>query len=178
MKICIGSTNNAKIAAVKEIIADYPILASAEVTNMDVDSRVPKQPTSLQDIVIGAMNRAEGAFKNCNYSFGIESGIFQLPTTVRYMDICVCAIYDGKDRPAIGYSSGFEVPPEILKFIFKGMELREATLATGLTTEEDIGNSKGLVDILTNGRLDRKGLTIEAVRNALIILERKELYKR
>lgn len=77
MIIAVGSTNQAKILAVKEVIGDLPQFSHAQVVAFSTSSGVREQPCSLQETIQGAKNRARNAFdqcKSCNYSFGIESG--------------------------------------------------------------------------------------------------------
>lgn len=73
MKIVVGSKNQVKVDAVKEIIQDYPHLKDAEIIIVEVGSGVGEQPKSLEETVSGAMNRSKNAYKDCDYSFGLES---------------------------------------------------------------------------------------------------------
>ena len=119
MKINIGSKNPAKINALKEIIKDYPKLSSAKVVSIDASSNVSEQPKSLKEAIKGAKNRAKNSFLNCDYSFGVESGIFKVvESNSGYMDVCICSIFDGNNF-YLGFSSVWEVPKEILKHIIK-----------------------------------------------------------
>ena len=169
MKIKIGSRNSAKIEALKEIIQDYPYLKDAEVIAVDVLSEVGDQPKSLEDTIQGAMNRAKNAFQDCIYSFGIESGLMAVPKTkTGFMDVCVCAIFDGKEYH-LGLSSAWEAPKRIAEYILKeGLDMNEAAYKAGLTENPKIGSAEGLVGIMTKGRLTRKEYTKEAIRMALI----------
>lgn len=73
MKIVVGSKNQVKVDAVKEIIQDYPHLKDAEIIIVEVGSGVGEQPKSLEETVSGAINRSKNAYKDCDYSFGLES---------------------------------------------------------------------------------------------------------
>ena len=98
MKINIGSKNQAKVEAVKEILQDYPHLKDAEVLTMEAKSEVADQPLTLEETMRGAMNRSRNAFNNCAYAIGLESGMLPVPhSRTGYMDLCVCAIYDGQE---------------------------------------------------------------------------------
>src|SRR3989338_6992451 len=97
MKIIIGSKNPQKVAAVEEIIQDYDFLKNAAVDSVAAASEVSDQPLSLDETIQGAVNRACNAFKNCDYSIGLESGLMRVPQTkTGYMDFCACAIFDGE----------------------------------------------------------------------------------
>jgi len=177
MIIHIGSKNPAKVDAVKEIILNYPIFEGAKVNGIEVDSGVYKQPKSLKETIQGATNRAKSCFPGANYSFGIESGIMEVPGTVTgYMDICACAIYDGKNV-RLGLSSAFEYPKEITRLILsERLDATEAALKAGITANTKIGSEQGLIGLLTGGRLTRKKYTQEAIRTALVQIENPRLY--
>lgn len=173
MKILVGSTNPAKVEAVREILADYPHLMDAEVVGVEVDSGVPDQPKSLEEVISGAMNRARGAHAECDYSIGLESGLMEVPFTKSgYMDVCACAIFDGTEHH-LGLSSGWEFPDkEINRLILEeGLDMSQAINKVGLTTDPAIGAGQGAIGILTKGRLDRKAYTKEALRTALIHID-------
>jgi len=173
MKIIVGSKNRVKVGAVEEILKEYPHLAHAEVTAVETDSSVPDQPRSLDETVRGAMNRARNAYQACDYSIGLESGWMQVPHTKSgHMDVCVCAIYDGKEFH-IGLSSAWEFPDKrITDFIIKdGMNTTEAINKAGLANNPEIGSQEGAIGMLTKGRMDRKEYTKQALRTALIHLE-------
>ncbi|MBU3941583.1 MAG: inosine/xanthosine triphosphatase [Nanoarchaeota archaeon] len=178
MRINVGSKNQVKVDAVKEIIKDYDFLSEAEVFSLEVTSGVYKQPTSTDETIQGAMNRAKSAFQNCKYSFGIESGLITIPNTkTGYMNICACAIYDGKDYH-LGLSSAFEYPTKVTKLVFSdNLEIDEAIYKAGLTRDKRIGRSGGVIGYLTKNRLKRKEYIKQAITTALIHLENPELFK-
>ena len=175
MKISVGSQNKVKVEAVKEILRDYPHLATAEVISIGTQSGVADQPKSLDETMQGAMNRAKAAWDDCDYSIGLESGLMHVPLSkTGYMDVCVCAIYDGKEFH-FGLSSAWEFPDKrIMNFILKeGLDMSQAINKAGMTTNPKVGSEEGAVGILTKGRLDRKAYTKEALRTALIHIDQK-----
>ena len=178
MRINVGSKNQVKVDAVKEIIKDYDFLSEAEVFSIEVSSEVFKQPKSIHETIDGAKNRARNTFQNCKYSFGIESGLMKVPNTkTGYMNVCACAIYDGKNYH-IGLSSAFEYPTNVIKLVFSdNLEISEAVYKVGLTNDKRIGSSGGIIGYLTKGRLKRKEYTKQAITTALIHLENPELFK-
>jgi inosine/xanthosine triphosphatase len=178
MKINIGSKNNAKIDALKEILKEYPDFLIAEVVSMDVDTGVSHQPKSLEETVDGAMKRAKNSFLECDYSVGLESGLMKVPETkTGFMDTTACAIYDGKNFH-LGLSSCFEYPPKVLEYILKhDKDASTAFKELNLTDEPYIGWGNGIIGVLTKNRLNRKEYTKQAIRTALIHLENKELYE-
>lgn len=173
MKILVASKNPQKIAAVEEILQDYPHLKDAAVETIDVTTTIQAQPTSLEEIVEGAIQRARNSFGECDYSIGLESGLMQVSQTKSgYMDIGACAIYDGTNIH-LGLSAAFEAPdPSIFRMVIEeGIELSEATKRVGLTTHEKVGSAEGIVGILTKGRMNRKEQVKQSLRTALIHLD-------
>ncbi len=177
MKITVASKNPQKIKAVEELVPLYPMLNGAEVISVDVPTQISEQPHGIEETVTGAINRAKGAYKDSDYSIGLESGLIHVPHTKSgQMDLCVCAIYDGKEIH-IGLSSAFESPKKVMDLIKSGMNMSDAAKAAGLTTDEYVGHKEGLVGILTHGRLNRLAQTKQALTTALIHLENAHLFK-
>jgi inosine/xanthosine triphosphatase len=177
MIIKVGSTNPQKIKAVSDTVSQYEFLNDAKVEGILVDTGVADQPKSLVETVEGAINRAKRAFVECDLSFGLESGIVEVPETkVGFMDLCVCAIWDGV-QSHLGMSSAFEPPRKIMDLMQGGMNMTQAAVALGLSTNSTVGSSEGLVGILTKGRIDRYEQARQSVVNALIHLENRNLYE-
>ncbi len=173
MKIIVGSKNQAKINAVSEILHEYPHLADAEVSGAEAPSGVSDQPKSLEETIQGAKNRAKAVFGESDYSIGIESGLMHVPGSKSgYMDVCVCAIYDGTEFH-IGLSSAWEFPDVSTTnlMIKDGLDMSQAINKAGMTKNPQIGAAEGAIGILTKGRMDRKEYTKQALRTALIHLE-------
>jgi len=177
MIINVASKNNVKIDAVKETIRDYDIFSGAEVISVSASSGISDQPKTIEEILRGAKNRAKSAFKNCNYSFGIESGFTSIPyTKTGFMELSACVIFDGKNYH-IGLSPAFECPVKIMKIIReKELDLNQACAKVGLTKNPQLGSSEGIIGLLTKGRVTRKDYIKQAIRMALIHLENRELY--
>ena len=172
MKINVGSANQTKVDAVKEKILEYEFLKNADVLSLDVHSEVSDQPKTLDETIKGAMNRAKNSFTNCDLSFGIESGIMPVSyTKTGYMDVCACAIFDGKEFH-LGLSSAFEYPQKVIDLVLgEGLNISEAFHQAGFTQNTRIGYAEGAVGYLTKGRLTRKEYTKQAIITALINLE-------
>ncbi|HVO28876.1 MAG TPA: inosine/xanthosine triphosphatase [Candidatus Paceibacterota bacterium] len=173
MNINIGSKNRAKIEALEEILKEYPHLAAAHVISVETNSGIADQPKSLEETMQGAINRAKGAWNDCDYSIGLESGLMHVPLSkTGYMDVCVCAIYDGKDFH-FGLSSAWEFPnKKVLDYMLnEGLDMSQAINKAGMTTNPKIGSEEGAIGILTKGRLTRKAYTTEALRTALIHID-------
>jgi inosine/xanthosine triphosphatase len=172
MKINVGSQNDVKVSAVREAIRDYDIFSEANISGLEVNSEISEQPTSIDETIRGAMNRARNAFQNCDFSFGLEDGLMQVPNTkTNYMNVCACAIYDGQNYH-IGLSSAFEYPSDVTKLVFnEGLDINQAFHRVGLTKNPKVGSAQGAIGILTHGRLLRKEYTKQAIIMALIHVE-------
>ena len=173
MKIKVGTKNKAKVDSVIEIIEEYPHLKESIIEGVSIPSGVSDQPKSLEETINGAINRAKGIFMDCDYSIGIESGMMSVPMSKSgYMDVCVCAIYDGKECH-LGLSSAWEFPDtSVTDLIMKeGLDMSQAINKAGMTKNEKIGSEEGAIGILTKGRMTRKEYTKQALRTALIHLE-------
>lgn len=171
MIIAVGSTNKAKVAAVKEAVKGYSFLAKHRLFSFSTASGVSSQPLSLEETIRGSKNRAVKAFavcESCDYSFGIESGLMEAPgTQTGFLNICACTVFDGVDS-YLGLSCGFEVPPKILQYVLEQkMDLSQACLTSGITKNAASGSTEGLVGILTNGQIDRKEYTKQSIIPAL-----------
>lgn len=179
MIIAVGSTNQAKVLAVKEVLLDSVRFSKAQVIECSVGSDISDQPISLQETIQGAKNRAKNAFEKCDckYSFGIESGLMEaLGTYSGYLHVSVCCIYDGINYHT-GLSTGFEVPPQILELILnKKTELSQACLLSGISNNKKIGSTEGLIGVLTKGKIDRKEYSKQCVIAAVLQLENDGWY--
>jgi inosine/xanthosine triphosphatase len=178
MIINIGSKNPAKIQAVRETLSGYPLFLPLELNSAYADSEIAKQPFGLRNIEKGSKNRARNCFEDCDYSIGLESGLINLPSSkYRFYDVCIASIFDGYFC-FVGFSGGFEVPKKFVNSIIKeGIDLGEACQNHGLCEDRHIGSREGIVGILTNGRVNRKLQTQQALQMALTRLENPDFYK-
>ena len=179
MVINVGTTNQAKFDAVKEIIVDHPHLKNAKVRSRRVSSDVQDQPKSLEETIKGAMNRARNVFVDCDLSIGIESGLMVVPNTeTGYMDVCVCSIFDGTEFH-IGLSSAFEYPKAMTDLVLnEGIDITQAANRLGFSSNEKLGSYEGMIGILTKGRVDRKAHAKQALVTAFIHLEHNHLWQK
>lgn len=177
MKVIVGSTNPIKIEATRIAFAKYERFRDISVQGSDVNSKVSEQPKSLEETIVGAANRAKSAFKNCDYSVGIESGLMDVPFTKSgQMDVCACSIYDGSGHN-LGLSEAFEFPTEMMQIIREqGVDANEAAFRAGLTKKRKIGSEMGVIGLLTGGRITRKDYTVQAVDMALLQIINSGLY--
>lgn len=178
MKINVGSMNKVKVDAVNSSLLLYSeIFPSPEVRGIEVRVEEFGHPIGIDSIFSGATDRAKGAFDNCEYSVGIESGIFPVKSCRSgYMEITGCVIFDGQDS-CYGLSPAFEWPTKVTEFILSGRG--DASLAfkeLGYTANQKLGaSSGGIIAELTNFRVTREEHIRQAIIMAMIRLERKDL---
>ena len=175
MKIGVGSKNKTKIDAVEEALRESPMFEGALIFGVEV--KIPEfgHPKNLKETTEGAIDRAKQAYIGNDYGVGIESGLMEVPhTKTGYMEVAVCAIYDGK-QVHMGFSQAYEWPKKVLEGILhKGLDGSQAMKAAGLTEHDKLGEHEGFVGIFTKGRLDRTKYNKSAVTMALIHLENPE----
>lgn len=161
VRVVISTRNQLKIRvaseALKEIFHEFEIMVNSSYETVD-------QPFG-DDTVKMAMIRARSA-RDFHYSIAVESGLFHDRNTSTYYDVHVCALLDLYGNMTVGYSSGFQVPPELVGWVKTGMDESQAFFR--MHGEADIGSKGGVVRYLSDGRLDRESLIREAIRNAFI----------
>lgn len=172
MKVIVGSLNPTKIDGVKKAFNQF--FDDVIVEGVKVDSGVSNQPFN-NDVVKGAINRAINSFHDCNFSVGIEAGLFSLKNTITgYIDFQVAAIYNGK-RITIGFGPGFEYPPVVVDEVLKGKEVGD--IMDEITGIENLGEKTGAIHYLTKGVISRSELARIAVTMALIPWINREMYE-
>lgn len=172
MKIGVGSKNKTKVAAVAELVPLYEMFDGAEVVSVDVRIEEFGHPKSIEETVAGAIDRAKQAQTGHDYGIGIEGGLMAMPhTKTGYMEVAVCAIYDGK-QVHLGLSQGCEWPTKAIDGILnKGLDGSQAMKEAGLTEKQKLGEHEGLVGIFTKGRTNRTEFNKTAIMMAFMHLE-------
>ncbi len=163
-RVAVGSTNQAKVEAVRVIIEQ--IWPAATISPVDVDSGVSAMPMSDEETRQGALKRARAALAatDAELALGLEGGITQLPEG---WFVCgwVVAI-DRQGRMGFGSTGRFPLPPALLEAIQAGQELGPATDA--LSGQRDTRQGPGTVGILTDGLITRAQAFAHGVVYALI----------
>src|SRR5258708_21465293 len=118
VRIHAGSKNQTKVSAVKDAVKLYPnLFPTPEVFGIDVDIALFGHPKNIKETVEGAIERAKKAFADCDYSFGLEGGLMEVPLSkIGFMEVGVCAVYDGKNI-YLGLSPAFEWPKRVTDLI-------------------------------------------------------------
>lgn len=180
MKINVGTTNAVKIAAVKDAVSLYPkLFPDPEIGGVEVKVELYGHPKNISETMEGAIGRAKQAFVNCDYSFGLEGGLIEVPRSRSgYMEVGACAIYNGKEFYT-GLSPAFEWPERVTEMIFKGQaDASQAFKQLGLTEHEKLGAMPGgIIGFLTDGKLTREDFTKYSIIMALVRLENSAIYQ-
>lgn len=170
MFVAIGSTNKAKIEAVKEALRI--IGWEAEVVSVKVDSGVSSQPF-CEETFVGAKNRAYNALKitKADIGIGIEGGICIHDN--KYFAYAVVYAVNKEGLENYSFSMAFSLPSTIVKHVLEGKELGEAT-----DIVFSVKNSKqyeGVIGYLTK-YITRKDLYVQPVIAALYPFYNKDLF--
>jgi len=132
-------------------------------------SDVPAHPFDNQTF-IGARNRAISAWRRakgkCDYSLGIESGLFSRMKSGIHIDITICCVYDGKGE-TYGTGMGFVVPEKIAAKIRRDKSDLSVALAE-ITGIERIGWKQGALGWFSNGVMHRSEQIEAAVACAFV----------
>jgi inosine/xanthosine triphosphatase len=181
--VVVGSRNRPKIDAVREAFEAY--FEGVAVVGADVASGVPDQPIGWEEIIAGAMNRAERAFGAipCDAGVGYEDGLVEVGgTATGRVNFGCCSIFDGS-RHALGFSAGFEYPTVCTEAaVSRRIPVGDTfdavfARATGVRAEgAPSALTVGNIGMLTAGRLVRREYTRQAVTCALIRLRHSGLY--
>ena len=120
LKVYLGTTNTAKVKAVKNILEPLGL----EVIPISVDSLVSNQPKTDEETIQGAINRAK-ALPTDGLRIGLEAGVEML-----YDDLFLTNYGVLIDQNNNIYKAGgtrITLPNEIKKAIFEdGLELSDA----------------------------------------------------
>jgi inosine/xanthosine triphosphatase len=164
MLIAVGTSNMVKVQAVKEAFDHF--YNDVRVMNVAISNLTP-QPIALSGTVNGAVKRARTALEKINdteFGVGIEAGLMEIPDIKTYLNVQFAAIIDRNERITVGSSAGFQLPNEVTKMVL--IERIEVDRAVEfLYGIKDIGEKKGIIDLMTKGAVSRK----ELITNALIM---------
>lgn len=159
----IATRNQLKVEALENYVKS--IMKSFQVDIEDNYELETEQPFGTDTVALAA-ERASKSLGHRDYGVGIESGIFVERSLNRNFDFHVCAIIDRHSRLTYGYSSGFEVPMDIIELIKEGYT--ESTAYEKLRGKGNIGGKEGIVGVLSRNSLKRVLLIEESIRNAFI----------
>ncbi|NLL95231.1 MAG: inosine/xanthosine triphosphatase [Thermoplasmatales archaeon] len=156
--VAVGSLNPVKVEAVRSVLE--AAFGSARVIPKKVSSGVPEQPFGEQTPE-GAKNRAAAALGDCDFSVGIEAGVFELEDGL--YDVQYCAVLDRRGRVSIGMGPGFRYPDDVADAVRSG-----ETVGHAVKRLRGDSGGRGAIWLLSNGLIDRFELTRQSVLAAMV----------
>lgn len=160
MKLCIASTNPAKIGAVESALEKLGI--QAEINHQEAQSGVSAQPFSIEETKAGAINRAHYVLADYDAAIGLEGGVFELDGTLY---LCNCgALVTSSGAVYVAGGAQVPLPAEIATLLRAGEEL--GPVMDRYAHETGIRHHKGAIGILTAGKLNR----IEMFSQIIVLL--------
>jgi len=168
VQVQAGTDNPTKLAGAKKALERIFSKRNISIHGHKEDSRVSHHPFNRETFA-GAKNRAHAAWKRakgkCDYSLGMESGLFSLAKGL-HVDITICCIYDGK-RETYGTGMGFVVPEWIAKKIrAHGSDLSRVMAETAHV--KDIGRKQGALGWFSDGKMHRREQVESSVMCAFV----------
>ena len=172
--VVVGSQNPVKVLAVQNGFSKMFPELDFEYHTCSVLSGVSDQPSSDQETLQGAANRAINAanmMPEADYWIGIEGGIADFENEmIAYAWIVVKSRYGlGKGR-----SGTFFLPPTIATLIQEGKELGEADDI--IFRRNNTKQNEGAIGLLTGNVINRISLYEHALILALLPFKNTQLY--
>ena len=171
-KIAVGSTNPVKIGAVKDGLKKlYP---EAHYVGVKVESGVSHQPTSDEETMKGAKNRARKvlAETQADIAVGLEGGVIEVGKEM--MNTVWCCLVTKKEVEILTGGLHFETPKVVAEGIRSGREVGD--IMDEMTGEKDIKRKGGMIGVLSKGVIDRREAYASLVKLATVKLQSPELY--
>lgn len=178
IKIAVGSQNQAKNLAVKTAFERAFPEAEFELQGFEVDSGISEQPTTDEESIQGAINRAENAlakFATAHYGVGLEGNTVTIAGRM-YLHGWVAIVQRDNSEAGIGHSSGIELPSSLASGVNAGAELGPLLQAKLNDEDNKIRHSLGTNGILSGGLYTREQEFIDATTVALARFVNPKLY--
>jgi len=189
--VAIGSKNQAKCDAVKMAFGEMFESAMIDFYPVSVESGVDSQPFGIENIVLGAKNRAYRAFiqkfsmdisnnrqNDIFLGVGIEAGLVEvIGSETGYLDFQFTAIYNKDGNYTIGCGPAFEYPSIITTQVLNGEAKEIGDVIERLSGVENIKEKQGAIGFLTHDKYKRADILKYSVISALIPYMNEKLYK-
>lgn len=153
-KCYLGSQNNVKLDAVKEVLSDF------EVIGLSVDSKVSKQPLSDEETIQGALNRALSLPKD-GLRIGLEAGVHIHNDKLFLVNWGVLIDFDYN----VYYAGGTRIPlDEFIKDKLFREKKELAEVMDEYLNTSGIKFKEGAIGYFTNNYVKRKDIFIHIVK--------------
>lgn len=179
LTIAVGSKNDAKNLAVRTAFEKAFPDVFITTEGYDVNSGIANQPTTDEESIQGAINRARNALlvnPSADYGVGLEGNTVTILGTM-YLHGWVAIIHKDDDTPGIGHSSGIELPEHLKNGIEAGGELGPMLQEMLDDEENTIRHTLGTNGVLSGGLYTREQEFIDATIVALARFVKPELYE-
>lgn len=150
-KISVGSKNPVKITAVENVVKK--IWPNAEIMATEVSHGISEQPTSDDEAIKGATNRAELSLQKTGADLGV--GLEGCTVDTKYgmfLSGWVVAV-DKKGKVGIGCGGRLLLPEKVASEVRRGKEV--GPVMDKFIGDDNIKQKQGAVGILTNNLLPR-----------------------
>lgn len=147
MKVIIGSHNKAKLKAVKRVFNDFA------VEGIDSPSLVSDQPTTDEETLRGAMNRAKYCQKSHpnDLLIGLEGGVMLIN---HELYLCNWGVLMSPETEVIRASGArIKLPDAFMEDLFSDVELSK--LIDDYSKKHNTREFEGAIGIFTEGVIDR-----------------------
>ncbi|MBA4603529.1 DUF84 family protein [Thermoactinomyces mirandus] len=170
MIIAVGSTNPAKVNAVRETWQE--LVPDVTVLSASIPSGVRNQPFSDDETIQGAIHRARQAKKelNADVGIGLEGGVVETP-----FGLFLCnwsALADENDQCLIAGGARIPLPDQFRAPLHEGREL--GPIMDEYSKQTGIRHHQGAIGVFTNGLVDRKEMLIHLCK---ILLGQYQFHK-
>lgn len=154
MEFIIGSLNQAKVEATKQVVREY--FPHAKVRGIFSSSGVSEQPIGDIETMTGAINRAKEARKEGAHVIGIglEGGVRKIGDTLYVCNWGALEIAEGHTITAGG--AQIPLPPAVSREIEKGREL--GPIIDEYFNESQLRQKEGAIGMFTAGTITRVAL--------------------
>ena len=177
VRVAVGSANGVKVAAVLDEFARVLPIAT-EVRGFEVKTGVPEQPRDGQTLT-GARNRAKAAlaaWPEADYAVGIEAGLVRYPSHEGHLEAQACVVLDRLGLETHGWGPAFHYPGFVTQRALEGEMVSD--ILGPIANDLALGSTTGAIGYLTQGLLDRTGLSRLAILMAFVPRFRRDLYLR
>lgn len=154
MNFILGSTNDAKVNATRNVIDNY--FPQAQVKSVSVSSGVSNQPYGDEETRLGSLNRAlkASSVDKGAIGIGLEGGVRTLDEKLFICNWGALILPDGTRFTAGG--AQIPLPDVIAEEIKLGREL--GPIIENYYGAKGIRNKEGAIGMLTNGAINRDEL--------------------
>ena len=178
--IAVGSKNQAKNRAVATAFEKAFPGIEIVTSGHDVNSGIADQPTTDEESIQGAINRARNALivnKTADYGVGLEGNTVTILGTMYLHGWVAIISRDDDTTPGIGHSSGIELPEHLKDGVEAGGELGPMVQTLLSDDTDTIRQTWGTNGILSSGLYTREQEFIDATIVALARFVTPELYE-